>query len=831
MLWKVWQDIIIILRKVIKMRRENIDKSWEFVNGKPSTMPGYAKPAKMVNLPHDFTIETDTYEEAPGDSKTGYYGGGVGTYTKKLDIPEDFAGKRVLVEFDGSYMNTTVVLNGHTVARHHYGYTPFHADLTSYLKPGNQNRLSVTVNNQAQPNARWYTGSGLYRHVDLLCAPQVHIKPWGIYAYTSHIVNGTAFVIVETTVENHTGDTTDVWVDIHMEKESCGTQAGAGRVKVHVPAGEQAACKVKIAIENADIWDIDSPKLYKIKAQLSDKENMLDTDDTVFGIRTISVDVKNGFLLNGRTVKLKGGCVHHDNGILGAASFKDSEYRRMKIHKDNGYNAIRFAHNPMSRDLLDACDRLGLLVIDEAFDVWVMEKNTHDYSQYFEEDWKADMEAFMLRDRNHPSIIMWSTGNEVLERGGLSNGYEWAAKLAAFARELDPTRMITNSVCSFFSGLDDEDNMKFFQDLVKESQNGAGGTINLDTEYGKNIWGDYTEAFVAPLDVVGYNYLNYHYETAIKEFPNRVICCTESKARVMDEYWHDVERFPHVIGDFNWTSHDHIGEAGLGRQLYVEPEEAEAAFMGVHVSNYPWRLSNSADFDLCGFERPQLAYRRIVWGSDETYIASHYPKNYDKVEVLARWAWPERENIWSWSGDEGKPVKVDVYSAAEEVELILNGKSLGRKPAGRENHYTAEFELCFEPGILEAVSYIGNKKISSDLLKTSGKPAGIKVSPDKKELMADGQALSFVVVEIVDEDGNLVPTAELKAVAKVEGAATLAAFGTGCPATAENYTKGEFTAYKGKLLAIVRAGYETGMSVLTIAVQGLEDVSATISVR
>ena len=519
------------------MFRENIDQAWEFINGKPFMIPGYGQPGKVVNLPHDFTIETDTNPDVPGGQLTGYYGGGVGTYTKMLDIPVDVKGKRVLVEFDGVYMNPTVTLNGHVVARHHYGYSPFHADLTPYIKPGKTNKLAVTVNNDAQPNSRWYTGSGIYRHVDLLTAPRVHIAPWGIYAHTSHMVNGTAFVVVETTVENHTGDDTQIWVDIKIEKEDCGTEAGFGRVKVHVPAGEKVVGQVKIAVENADIWDIMSPNLYKITAQLSDKLTVLDSENTIFGIRKISVDPKNGFMLNGRTVKLKGGCVHHDNGILGASSFKDSEYRRMKIHKDNGFNAIRFAHNPMSKDMLDACDRLGLLVINEAFDVWTMEKNTHDYSQYFEQDWQADLEAFILRDRNHPSVIMWSTGNEVPERGGLSNGNQWAAKLAAFVRNLDPTRPITNSLPSFFNGLEDEDQLKFFQDLMKNSKKSGGGIVNLDGDFGKSIWGDYTEAFAAPLDVVGYNYLNYQYENSLKDYPNRVICSTESKPMEMFDYW------------------------------------------------------------------------------------------------------------------------------------------------------------------------------------------------------------------------------------------------------------------------------------------------------
>ena len=814
------------------MIRKNMDREWEFYNGEPSFIPGYEPSGRVVHLPHDFIIETDPYPEAPGGHLTGYYGGGVGTYSKMLDIPEEYADKRVLIEFDGVYMNATVKLNGHLLTRHHYGYTPFHADLTPYMKPGKANRLTVIVNNAAQPNSRWYSGAGIYRHVDLLVAPKLHIAPWGIFARTSHIVNGTAFVIVETTVENHTAEQANVWVDISIEKELDGTRAGAGRVKVHVPAGETSVGRVMIAIDHAEIWDIDSPNLYRITARLTDGETVLDRDDTLFGVRTISVDPKNGFMLNGRTVKLKGGCVHHDNGILGAKSFRDSEYRKMKLHKDNGFNAIRCAHNPPSRDMLEACDRLGLLVVNEAFDVWIMGKNPHDYSQYFEQHWKTDMEAFIRRDRNHPSVVMWSTGNEVLERGGLSNGYSWAAKLAAWVRELDPTRPVTNSLCSFFNGLEDQEQAEFYKQLMIRSRNLGGGVVNLDSEFGRNIWPDYTEAFAAPLDVVGYNYLNYHYEDALSRFPNRVICGTESKPKEIYDYWHDVMRFPHVIGDFAWTSHDYIGEAGLGKQAYYDnSNEAAEAYRKIHISEYPWRLAYCGDFDLCGFERPQLAYRRIVWGSKETYIVSHHPKNYGKIEVLGRWGWPECEHAWSWPGYEGKPVQVDVYSAAEEVELILNGQSLGRKPAGKANRNMAKFELTYEPGVLKAISYTAGKEISSDMLITAGEPAGIRIVPDKKELAADGQSLVYAIVEITDAEGRLVPTAELKASAKVEGPATLVAFGTGRPQTTENYTTGMFTSYKGRLLAIVRAGYEPGISRLTVNVEGLQPVFVDIPIK
>ena len=811
------------------MIRKNLDFDWLFANGAPSGVMGdsfYTNADRYVNLPHDFTIETDTYAEAPGGHSTGYYGGGIGTYTKYLELSEADSQKRILVEFDGSYMNTTVSLNGNAIALHHYGYTPFHADLTPYFKPGQKNRLAVTVNNTLQPNTRWYSGSGLYRHVDLLLAPKLHIAPWGIYAHTSHIVNGTAFITVEISVENHNADDKTAWIQINANKDSDGSLAGTAMCAVHIPAGQTSVGKALLAVPNAELWDIDSPNLYKITAVLDDRNSITDSASTLFGIRTISVDPVNGFMLNGRTVNLKGGCIHHDNGILGAASFKDSEYRKMKLHKDHGYNAIRCAHNPPSRDMLEACDRLGLLVIDEAFDMWTMGKNSCDYNIYFETDWQKDMKAFMLRDRNHPCIIMWSTGNEIIERGGLANGYVWAAKLAEYARSLDSTRPIINAVCGFFNGLDDEESQKCMEEINKQLQE-TGTVQNFETEYTQKIWGEHTEAFLAPLDVAGYNYLEHRYESDAQNYPGRVICCTESMALDTARYWDAVERLPYVIGDFNWTSFDYIGEAAIGKTDYFAPDEPIVP----KRAEYPYRLANDSDFDLCGNPRPQLFYRKIVWGSDMTFIASHRPENHGKIEKPSRWGWPECEHSWSWNGYEEKPVLVDVYSAADEVELILNGQSLGKQPAGKQNNYQARFDILYKPGTLKAVSYCNGQMISSDQICTAGSPAAVRLVPESKEICADGQSLSFVSVEIVDADGNLVPTAELKAAASVEGAAVLAAFGTGNPITTENYTKGQFTSYKGRFLAIIRAGLEPGTARLTVQAEGLPaaDVEITIT--
>jgi beta-galactosidase len=815
------------------MKRTNIDRGWGFIpQGHRSYALMMSQNETTVNLPHDFTIASDVSRNASSGNSTGYYEGGIGCYTQYLDIPADWEGKRIFLEIDGAYMNSEVRLNGSLVTVHPYGYTPFHADITPFAKHGAKNRLVVVTNNCAPKTSRWYTGSGLYRHVDLLTAPKVHLAPWSIFAHTDRVENGTAYITVEVSAENHTDTARTERVAVTLTREGRKETAASGGLVIHLPAMASRAGKVSLVVENAAIWDIDNPELYTVTAALG--ENGEDDDAALFGIRTITVDTKNGLMLNGRTIKIKGGCVHHDNGILGAASFYDSEYRKMELHKRNGFNGIRCAHNPPSRDMLDACNRLGLLVLDEAFDMWRMSDNQNDYHLFFDAWWKRDMELFMKRDRNHPSVFMWSIGNEIQERNGLSHGYELAAELAGYARSLDPTRPISSATPTTFNGLDDDDMQKMLRSLretVEKSDN-ISGLQNLGNPFSDSIWGSKTEAFAAPLDVVGYNYLDRRYEEDGKTYPSRVICGTESYPKNIDIVWEKIEKLPFVIGDFTWTSHDYIGEAGVGQAVYLNDEDLKNydPIQG-YPADYPWRTAWCADFDLCGFDCPQLHYRKIVWGSDETYLAAHLPAHRDKHEILSRWSWSEVYHEWSFEGHEGKPVKVEVYSAAEEVALYLNGKSLGKKAAGKANRYKTQFDLCYEPGTLRAVSLSGNREISFSEIYTAGKAVGIRITTEEKTLQANGQSLCFALVEIVDGQGRRVPFDDRKAKATVSGAGTLAAFGNGRPVTEENYSKGEFTSYLGRYLAVVRSGYEAGEVRLRIHIDNLDDAEMILAIR
>lgn len=832
------------------MKKTNLNLDWLFMNGEKSNIPMMPQQTKKVNLPHDFMVETDVAPDAPGKAESGFYKGSVGTYLKTITLTEEEMTDTMLLHFEGCFGKTRVLINGNPVGSHAYGYTPFTIDIRKFLQIGD-NEIQVIVHTDDDPNGRWYSGAGMYRGVNLLSAPAFHIAHDGIFVYTDHITNGDAFCKAEITVVNDlakaTGDA-EGFLKLTVSKKDTKEVVATRYQKIRLTAGTSQVVPQAFVIENAELWDTENPYLYEVKAQLSltstgnvhmsldNRQDLMAQTDyedeitTRFGVRTITADAKNGLLLNGKSIKLKGGCIHHDNGILGAASFYDAEYRKVKLHKDNGYNALRLAHNPQSEQILDICDELGMIVFDEAFDVWNLPKNSFDFSHQFAEDGIKEIEAMVRRDRNHPSIFFWSIGNELTEQGGMAAGYEVSAMLAKTVRNMDSTRLVSGALCSFFKGLDNEDNAAFWQTFRKEMPQG-GSVINMDNSYGKKIWMEYTAPFVKDWDVVGYNYLNYHYETSHELFPDRVILCTESKPGQFEDYWSDVERLPYVIGDFLWTSMDYIGEAGIGKSIYCSEEEVPQMSQMLNYAGYPWRLAQAGDFDLCGNVRAQGRYHQIIWGANDTYIFAKDPKNNGKIALIGRYGWAEGGNHWSWNCENGTAVSVDVYSRAEEVELLLNGKSLGKKPAGAECHFKAEFEVTYEAGTLTAISYQDGQEVSRDEVKTVGEPVGLKITMEKNQIAADGESLAYGIVEIVDTEGNWVPTAEdTLAKVSVEGAASLAGFGTGRGQTEENYTKGEFTSFEGRWQVILRAGTEAGEAGVHVEAEGLGHAESRVIV-
>ncbi len=775
------------------MQKQSLNREWRFLHSQQA--PNRRQPQddttwRVLDLPHDWSIELSRGPEMPSGVSNGWFEMGRGQYHKIIDAPEEWRGKKVFVEFEGVYMNAEIFLNEHYITRHPYGYTTFLIDLTPYLKFGEQNVLKVNVDNAAQTNSRWYSGSGIYRPVWLIVAEPVHIAHWGVTVTTPQVSAEKATVHARVKVQNEGEEAKDVTVRFRVLGPD-GTEKVAEEVWASVPAGgEQTVERDFTDLPDPALWSPESPNLYRLETTISADGKELDSDSTTFGIRSIEFSAEKGFLLNGQPVLMKGGCVHHDNGVIGSASYARSEERKVEIHKASGYNAIRTAHNPPSPAFLDACDRLGMLVMDESFDCWVQGKNPYDYHVAFSDWWQRDTAAMVERDRNHPSVVIWSIGNEVAERDGRSGGAQIARRQAEYVRQLDPTRPVASAI------------------------NGVHGD--------GHTWED-TDAVFSQLGVGGYNYQWQQYQADHERHPNRIMAGTESFPLEALENWQCVEDMPWVIGDFVWTSLDYLGESGIGR-VYPGPEQRWT------LGEYPWHQAFCGDLDLCGFKRPQSYYRDQVWGvGEKLYVAVHQPYNDDLERHITRWGWPEVSANWNWAGHEGQTFKVDVYSRCDEVELFLNGRSLGKQPAGRANHLTATFEVPYEPGELKAVGYENGAQAAEYALRTTGEPARLHLSPDRATLNG-ADDLCFVTVEIHDENGRIVPTAENNVLFSIKGPGTLLAVGSGNPQTEESYIGSQRKAFEGKLLAVVKA---TGPGEIRLRAQAdeIDGAETVIKVR
>jgi beta-galactosidase len=790
------------------MHKQNLDRQWRFMQAGTANNWWVKSPkGTIVDLPHDYSIIQKRDPNTLSGSSNGFFPAGVSNYEKTIFISQELKGKKVMLEFEGVYMNATVRINNNIVAQHPYGYTSFHCNLTPYLHYNEDNTIKITVNNGALPNTRWYSGSGIYRHVWMLTGNSVHITPWGVSLNTPEVSSESSIVSVETTVENIEKEASMITIR-SMLFDDCGVEVARDEIELKCDGKNQSAAVQTLKLNKTKLWSLENPYLYTLKSEVIKEGEIIDSTETKVGIRSISFDSEHGFQLNGTTVKLKGGCVHHDCGLLGAAAYDRAEERKVELLKSCGYNSVRCAHNPPSPAFLDACDRIGMLVIDEAFDCWREPKNPNDYGMYFEDWWQRDLASMVMRDRNHPSIIMWSIGNEIPERSGRSQGYAYAKELTEFVRNLDNTRAITNAL----NGISSDPTV-----------NGLAANM-LKTSKDYDYWGELSYKFVEPLDVVGYNYLRDRYEGDGKKFPSRVICGTESFPREAYDYWKAVESFPYVIGDYVWTSMDYLGEAGLGHVWY----NGEQGFLG----DYPWHQAYCGDIDICGFKRPQSYYRDCVWGiSKVPYIAVYKPEHFGKAADVSRWGWPDVVSSWTWPGYEDEPIVIEVYSIHSEVELLINNKSLGRKVSGEASRYITTFETAYESGELTAVGYEDGVEVSRTILRTAGEAASIRLTPDRSMLKGKFGDLSYVTVELLDSAGNVVHNSSDNIYFTVSGVGSLLAVGTGNPITEEMYVGNQRRVYEGRAMAVLRCSGEKGRIVLTVAAEGIAPVSTMISVE
>ncbi|MEO7101130.1 MAG: glycoside hydrolase family 2 TIM barrel-domain containing protein [Luteolibacter sp.] len=729
----------------------------------------------------------------PSQSANGGYTahmvGGTGWYRKHFTLTPADAGKRVAVRFDGVYMNADFWINGQPLGNHPYGYTSFEFDLTPYLKSaGQENVISVRVRNEGK-NSRWYSGSGIYRHTWLTVTDSIHLPTWGTFVITPEVSKEKAVVKIASEIRNDTGAEADIIVRSRVV-DSKGKALLSGESKLHLSGNETRTLEQSIDVPSPQLWTPDSPELYSAQTQIASAGKALDTTSTRFGIRKIEVDAENGFRLNGEMIKLKGGCMHHDNGPLGSAAIDRAEERRVELMKANGFNAIRTSHNPPSPEFLDACDRLGVLVVDESFDCWEVGKNGQDYNVYFKDWAKRDIASMVRRDRNHPSVVIWSIGNEIPEQFR-------SETIAKMLREAvlahDPTRPITQAICSDWG------------DVMRN-------------------WDQRSDVAFTQLDIGGYNYLPDKYETDHARNPKRVMMGTESYPRGFFDYWTLVEKHPYIIGDFVWTGMDYFGESGIGHSL---PNGEKDDFL----MPWPWHNAWCGDIDVCGFKKPQSYYRDVVWHRSQIEMMVHAPMPDGVWERVSGWGWPDETRSWTWPGSAGKSLQVAVYSRCDTVRLELNGKVIGEKQVSGATKLTAKFDVPYQPGELRAIGLINGKTVANTTLKTAGPAKQLKLTADRSAIRADRNDLSYVTVEIVDEQGTVVPDAEIPVRFTVAGAGELAATGSPAPNDASSFRAPLRKAYQGHCLAILRPQGQPGSIMLKAEASGLKPAMIEVRTR
>jgi beta-galactosidase len=775
------------------------DFGWKFHRGdmQGAELPEFDDASwKSVDLPHDYSIEDLPGADSPFDAShpdgidAGFLTNGTAWYRKSFMVPDKLESKEISILFDGVYMNADVWLNGEHLGNHPYGYTAFGYDISDLLRYGEKNVIAIEVKNEGE-NSRWYSGSGIYRHVYIRITEPVHIARWGTGITTPVIHDSEATVIVSNTIENESEDAQELNITTTII-DAEGNEAARSTVSRIADTDDDLMVVQELEIKEPGLWFPESPTLYTSVTEIgSAGSGILDRVEVVFGIRSIEYTT-DGFFLNGENLLVRGGCMHHDNGPLGSAAYDRAEERRVELMKASGFNAIRCAHNPPSSAFLEACDRLGMLVIDESFDMWSRQKNPQDYHLYFKDWWKRDIESMVLRDRNHPSVIIWSIGNEIPERAD-PLGVETSQMMGNHIKKLDNSRPVTSAV------------------------NG----LNPDKD-----------AFFATLDVAGYNYAvgDDHWQESIyqqdhKRVPERIIYCSESFPLTAYGSWMAVLDLPYVFGDFVWTGFDYLGEASIGWLGYP------------HRDNfYPWNHAFCGDLDICGQKRPQSYYRDVLWQHEEGTPVSIFVKppvpTFEMIpgkKEWSKWNWHDIVADWNWEGYEGEILEVNVYCMYPEVELFLNGHSQGKKKTNRESQWIAKYQVPYQAGELKAIAYAGPLEKGSCILNTAASAAYIKLSADRESIHADGQDLSYIMVELLDQQGTRHPKADDLVNFSIKGPGSIAAVASSNPKSVESFQQPRRKAYQGRCMVIIKSGQEAGTITLKAEAEGLAPTEIQIT--
>lgn len=798
------------------------DEGWRFAlhsDDKPHETTFDDHAWRVLDLPHDWAIEGDFYALNPSGANGGALPGGIGWYRKHLNLNDNDASSHYVLHFDGAYMNTSVYVNGQLVGMRPYGFISFSCDITPYLKKQGDNVVAVKVDNSKQPNSRWYTGCGIYRHVYLMKSSDIRIEEWGVQALTE-VKKGKGKVSLNTKIENPGGRSRRVIV--HQTLWNKAHQMVSKASKACQVEAKGATISQLLNVNKPQLWSLESPNLYTVTTEIEENGRILDRDTISIGLRNVAFDVKKGFFLNGKNIKINGVCLHGDLGCLGTAINEDALYRQLLMMKDMGVNAIRCSHNPPAPELLNLCDSMGLLVMDEAFDSWMQGKTTYDYSIYFKTWAERDLRDMVLRDRNHPSIILWSIGNEVLEQWNKTKSATVALEdvnillnnsrdktllsttdtlnasakltqfLASIVRRYDPTRLISagcNEVSPnnnlFKSGALDVIGFNYHQKKVADVPQNFPGKPFIMTET------------VSALHTRGYYRMPsdslYRWPTHKRPFTEPSFMCSSYDnscaywGSTHEQTWDIVKHSPYCSGQFIWTGFDYIGEPT--------------------PFNFPARSSYFGIVDLAGFPK------------DVYYLYQSEWTNKPVLHVFPHWNWIEGQAIDLWC----------YYNQADEVELFINGKSQGVRKKSNEHEYHVAWHVTYEPGEVRVVARKNGKQVNEKTIRTAGAPHHIRLTSNRNVLKANGRSLSFVTVEVVDKEGNLCPWADQNIQFSLTGEGKIAGVDNGSPFSLERFQANSRHAFFGKCMVVVQAG--KAPSVIKLTAKGVDLQPQTIEIK
>ena len=782
-------------------RKACFDSDWKFQYGTmKAESPNFDDSRwRRIDLPHDWSVETEAASQAGdnvgpfsrksiGRDATGHTVGGEGWYRKHFTLTDFDAQREQLgLYFEGAYYEAEVWLNGRRVGQNRYGYSSFRMDITQALRPsGQENVVAVRVRNEGK-NTRWYSGSGLYRHVWLIRTPRLHVDPWD----TS--IRGDGELTITTIVYNDNAGQRQARLSADILAPD-GRRVARAKAKTTVAGQGRQEVTLTARVKHPQHWSPETPRRYRLVLRAEDAQTgQVDRLEQSFGIRTLEFSAERGFLLNGQPTLLRGGCVHHDNGLLGAAAYDRAEDRKLQLLKNEGFNAVRCSHNLPSEHFLDACDSLGLMVIDECFDQWLVAKNPDDYHRHFDRYCEDDLAVMLRRDRNHPSVIMWSIGNEIPGRIEPS-GMKAAERLRQTVLRYDTSRPVTAAIC--------------------------------DWDNPGHPWEEEAERAFQSLDVGGMNYLFHHYEPDHERYPDRIMYGAESFPKRASENWKLVETHPYVIGDFVWTAMDYLGEAGIG-SAGIQPEGKEQTFFQA----WPWYNGWCGDIDLIGQKKPQSYYRDVVWGRKPVTMAVETPVPAGHHMSVSLWGWQLEQQSWTFPAiAEGTLLTVNVYSRAPRVRLYLNDELLGEQSTS-ETFWTA-FRVPYRTGELRAVAVNDGQEAGEFRLQTTSRPTGLRLTADNQELRANGTDLSYVTIELVDAQGRVVTSDSERSISiTVSGDGQLLASGNASPTDMESFRSPSPRLHQGRALAIVRSTRFAGQAVVTVSSAGLPTQTLILRTR